>query len=172
MIAETKPADASTPNGHDPVTPLAEPPLPGLRVKDYHHQEVFGTAQVSRSGKSRVVLEVVVGGKNQRTETGEVCVAIETEDGKSFSILRAGSEPGLPLTDAAVAACAGPIGEPPCPISTMRTAGLRRGPAMRSGKSAMTSPGNGWRRILRPRRRRAGIRSMPSSTPKSRRRWP
>lgn len=103
MIAETKPADASTPNGHEPVTPLAEPPLPGLRVKDYHHQEVFGTAQLSQNGSSRVVLEVVVGGKNQRTETGEVCVAIETEDGKSFSILRAGGEAGLPLTDAVVA---------------------------------------------------------------------
>lgn len=102
MIAETKPADGSTPNGHDDVTPLAEPPLPGLRVKDYHHQEVYGTAQISRKGPSRVVLDVVVGGKNQRTETGELCVAIKTEDGKSFSILRAGSEPGLPLTDAAV----------------------------------------------------------------------
>lgn len=103
LIAETKPADASSPNGHDPVTPLAEPPLPGLRVKDYHHQEVFGTAKTPpRKGLSRVVLEVIVGGKNQRTETGEVCVAIETEDGKSFSILRSGGGPGLPLTDAAV----------------------------------------------------------------------
>ncbi|MHB1081276.1 MAG: DUF1553 domain-containing protein [Prosthecobacter sp.] len=103
MIAETKPADASTPNGHESVTPLAEPPHPGLRVKDYHHQEVFGTAQLpARNDPSRVVLEVVVGGKNQRTETGEVCVAIETADGKSFSVLRAGREPGLPLTDVAV----------------------------------------------------------------------
>lgn len=102
LVAETKPADGSTPNGHDPVTPLAQPPLPGLRVKDYHHQEVFGTAQLSQNGRSRVVLELVVGGKNQRTETGEVCVAVETEEGKSYSILRAGNEPGLPLTDAAV----------------------------------------------------------------------
>jgi cytochrome c553 len=103
MIAETKPADGSTPNGHESVTPLAEPPHPGLRIEDYHHQEVFGTVQFAqRSGSSRVVLEVIVGGKNQRTETGEVCVAIETEDGKSFSVLRAGGGPGLPLTDAAV----------------------------------------------------------------------
>ncbi len=103
LIAETKPADASTPNGHDPVTPLAEPPFPGLRVKDYHHQEVFGTAPLAgKKGPSRVVLEAVVGGKNQRTETGEMCVALETEDGKSFSILCAGSERSLPLTDAAV----------------------------------------------------------------------
>lgn len=103
MVAETKPADASTPNGHEPVTPLPEPPLPGLRVKDYHHQEVFGTAQIPAGNRpSRVVLEVVVGGKNQRTETGELCVAVETHDGKSFAVLGAGREPGPPLTDAAV----------------------------------------------------------------------
>ena len=103
LIAETKPADASSPNGHDLVTPLAEPPHPGLRVKDYHHQEVFGTIELPKSeGLSRVVLELVAGGKNQRTETGEVCVAIETADGQSFSILSAGAKPALPLTDAAV----------------------------------------------------------------------
>jgi mono/diheme cytochrome c family protein len=103
LVAETQPADGSTPNGHESVTPLAEPPLPGLRVKDYHHQEVFGTVRLpARSQPTRVVLEVVVGGKNQRTETGEVCVAIESEDGRSFTILRPGDAPGLPLTDAAV----------------------------------------------------------------------
>lgn len=103
LIAETQPAVASSPNGHDPVTPLAEPPLPGVRVKDYHHQEVFGTAKLpTPKGPSRVVLEVVVGGKSQRTETGEICVAIETDDGKSFSILQAGDAPGLMLTDAVV----------------------------------------------------------------------
>ncbi len=103
LVAETRPADGSTPNGHEPVTPLAEPPLPGLRVKDYHHQEVLETVQLpARNQPSRVVLEVVVGGKTQRTETGEICVALESEDGRSFAILRAGDAPGLPLTDAAV----------------------------------------------------------------------
>ncbi len=103
MVAETKPADASTPNGHELVTPLAEPPHPGVRVKDYHHQEVFGIAQaVKGKGPSRVVLELVAGGKNQRIETGEVCVAIETPDGQSFTVLRPAGEPELPLTDAAV----------------------------------------------------------------------
>lgn len=103
LVAETLPADGSTPNGHESVTPLAEPPLPGLRVKDYHHQEVMGTVTLPRKEQpSRVVLELVVGGKNQRTETGEICVALEAEDGTSFSILRPGDAPGLPLTDAAV----------------------------------------------------------------------
>lgn len=103
LVAETRPADGSTPNGHEPVTPLAKPPLPGLRVKDYHHQEVFGTVKLpARNQPSRVVLEVVVGGKNQRTETGEIGVAIESADGRSFDLLRAGDAPGLPLTDTAV----------------------------------------------------------------------
>ncbi|MDF1859948.1 MAG: DUF1553 domain-containing protein [Verrucomicrobiales bacterium] len=103
LVAETEPADASSPNGHDLVTPLAEPPHPGLRVKGYHQQEVFGTVDIpEKGGLSRVVLELIAGGKNQRTDTGEVCVAIETEDGTSYSILRAGENPALPLTDAAV----------------------------------------------------------------------
>ncbi len=103
QVAETEPADAASPNGHDLVTPLAEPPHPGLRVKGYKQQEVFATVDLpKRTAPSRVVLELIAGGKNQRTDTGEVCVAIETEDGKSFSILRAGEEPPLPLTDAAV----------------------------------------------------------------------
>jgi cytochrome c553 len=103
LVAETKPSDASSPNGHDLVTPLAEPPHPGLRVKGYHHQEDFGSIDLPPGKElSRVVLELIAGGKNQRTDTGEVCVAIETADGTSFSILPAGARPALPLTDAAV----------------------------------------------------------------------
>jgi cytochrome c553 len=103
LVVETKPADAMSPNGHDLVTPLAEPPHPGLRVKDYKHQEVFGTLDLPDKGcPSRVVLEVVVGGKNQRTETGEVCVAIESATGDSYSVLRPSGIPHLPLTDAEV----------------------------------------------------------------------
>ena len=103
LVAETQPADAASPNGHDLVTPLAEPPHPGLRVKGYKQQEVIAAIDLpEKSEPCRVVLEVIAGGKNQRTETGEVCVAIETEDGQSFSILRAGDKPALPLTDAQV----------------------------------------------------------------------
>ena len=103
QIAETKPASARSSNGHDPVTPLAKPPHPDLRIKGYHQQEVFGSVVLpEKEGLSRVVLELVAGGKNQRTETGEVCVAIESADGDSFSILCAGEKPALPLTDAEV----------------------------------------------------------------------
>ncbi len=103
LIAETEPAVPTSPNGHDPVTPLAKPPHPGLRVKDYHQQEVFGMVEIP-TGKaaSRVVLELIAGGKNQRTETGEVCVAIESADGTSYSVIRPAGQPELPLTDKAV----------------------------------------------------------------------
>jgi hypothetical protein len=43
LIAETKPAVGNGENGFDPLTPLAEPPHPGVRVKGYNQQEVFGT---------------------------------------------------------------------------------------------------------------------------------
>ena len=60
-------------------------------MRGYHQQEVFGEAVVSAIDEGgrvghRVVLELVAGGKNLRTETGEVCVAVETEDGRSFVV--------------------------------------------------------------------------------------
>ncbi len=104
LVTETKPADAASPNGHDHVTPLAEPPHPGLRVKGYKQQEVIASIDLpKKTSPSRVILELIAGGKSQRTDTGEVTVAIETEDGQSFSILRAVGKPELPLTDANVA---------------------------------------------------------------------
>jgi len=103
LIAETKPAVGSGENGFEPITPLAQPPHPGVRVKGYHQQEVFGTVTLP-PGKtsSRVVLELIVGGKNMRTDTGEVCVALESAGGEAFSLLRAAGRPDLPLTDAQV----------------------------------------------------------------------
>lgn len=103
LIAETKPAVANGENGFDPLTPLAQPPHPGVRVKGYHQQEVFGTVTMpAKKTTARVVLEVIVGGKNMRTDTGEVCVALESANGDAFSILRAAGKPWLALTDAEV----------------------------------------------------------------------
>lgn len=102
LIAETKPAVGNGENGFDPLTPLAEPPHPGVRVKGYKQQEVFGMVKASPQKTSRVVLELIVGGKNMRTDTGEVCVAIESAKRDAFSILRAAGKPELPLTDAQI----------------------------------------------------------------------
>ena len=110
IVARTEPASSSAPSGEEPITPLAKPPAPGLRAHGYRQQEVFGDAVIGATGErsrrtSRVVLELIIGGKNQRTETGELCVAVESENGKSYEVLRSSPAPqALPLTDVAVGA--------------------------------------------------------------------
>lgn len=102
VVARTEAITKQPPNGEEPVTPVREPPLPGLRIAGYHQQEVFGEITVEPGKMSRVVLELVVGGAQLRPETGEFCVAIETADGESYAVLRAGARDRLPLTDEAV----------------------------------------------------------------------
>ena len=93
LVARTKAITKRPPDGEERITPVAQPPLPGVRVHGYHQQEVFGEATIEPgvTGKSRVVLELVVGGKGHRTETGEVCVAMLSADGKtSYELLASG----------------------------------------------------------------------------------
>ncbi|TWU12109.1 Planctomycete cytochrome C [Symmachiella macrocystis] len=103
VVARTKPITSRPPDGEERVTPVAEPPLPGLRAHGYHQQEAFGeaTIELKTSRKTRIVLELVVGGSGHRTETGEICVAILSRDGKSFELL-GGNSKRVPLTDAAI----------------------------------------------------------------------
>ncbi|MCA8996937.1 MAG: DUF1553 domain-containing protein [Planctomycetaceae bacterium] len=103
VVARTEPITKRPPDGEEPVTPVAEAPLNGVRLPGYHQQEVFGEATIApgMTGKSRVVLELVVGGKGQRTETGEICVAVLSEDGQMYELLGTGSRKIL-LTDADV----------------------------------------------------------------------
>ncbi len=106
IIARTEAMTKQPPNGEEPITPLAVPPHPGLRVPGYRMQEVFGEVTFPEEGPTtrRVVFETVVGGKSIRTEAGETLVAVETPDGKSFDVLQAqGNDTALPLTDNAVA---------------------------------------------------------------------
>ncbi len=107
VVARTKAVTASPPDGEERITPVAEPPLPGQRPRGYHQQESFANVSVGRTAdestsRVRVVLELVVGGKNQRTETGEVCVAVLTADGDSYVVLQPRDDRELPLTDAAI----------------------------------------------------------------------
>ena len=106
VIARTVAITKQPPNGEEPVTPVTKPPLPGLRIAGYHQQEVFGEATIAETDKgkprkTRVVLEMVIGGKNLRAETGEICVAILSPDGKSYFTLRPANKSQLPLTDTA-----------------------------------------------------------------------
>ncbi|WP_442505345.1 DUF1553 domain-containing protein [Novipirellula sp. SH528] len=107
LVARTEPVTRRSPDGEQPITPVAVPPLPGVRPHGYHQQEVFAELAIPRGSEQakntrRVVLELIVGGKNQRTETGEVCVAVQTADGDSFDLLTPKDADVVPLTDASV----------------------------------------------------------------------
>jgi hypothetical protein len=54
----------------------------------------------------RFVVENIVGGRRYRAEPGELTVAVQTSDGRSFNVLQAAGAAGepVPLTDAAVTA--------------------------------------------------------------------
>ncbi|WP_145253475.1 DUF1553 domain-containing protein [Planctomycetes bacterium Pan216] len=103
LVARSKPTGSSQ-NGFEKMTPPAAPPKPGLRIAEHRQQEVFGSFYVQGGAKTRVVLETLVGGKKHRTDPGETCVAIETDDGKSFVLLQPGEKRRIHLTDREVRA--------------------------------------------------------------------
>ena len=86
-VVSTKPTSGRRTDGHNPVTPLATPPKANHRVKGYHQQEAAGTLSLEKGGIKRIVFEQIVGGTNQRTETGETLIAIESKNGKLYHLL-------------------------------------------------------------------------------------
>ncbi len=105
LVAATK-AQKSDSGGHDPISPIAAPPLPGLRPVGFGIEEVLGEVVVKPGAPVRVVVESLSGGKRYRPEPGELTVAVQTADGRSFSLLQAAGATGEPvaLTDVAVTA--------------------------------------------------------------------
>lgn len=93
-----------SPSGEEPITPLTEPPLAGLRPAGHRLQEALAEVEVSGGGNVRVVLESLAGGKSFRPEPGELCVAVRTPDGESYCLLQplGATAPPVALTDAAV----------------------------------------------------------------------
>ncbi len=85
VIARTKPPSGNT-GGYQPVMPVPEPPLPGMRPLNFGDQEVLAEAEIGGNGECQVILETMVGGKKFRTEPGELCVAVRTADGEMFQI--------------------------------------------------------------------------------------
>lgn len=97
----------------EPIVPIPKEIVPDARVTPFAQQDVVGTftiddkvnsagAQAAGTTRARIVLELIVGGKQQRTETGEVCVAIAPADQPWFDVLRPSGQPNLPLTNAQV----------------------------------------------------------------------
>lgn len=103
VIARAKPLTDS-PNGEEPISPVTLPPHAGMRTAEHRQQEIIAEATVGAEGWCRVVLETVVGGKNSRTDPGELCVAVESVDKKSFVLLPAMASSEILLTDSDVAA--------------------------------------------------------------------
>ncbi len=113
LIARTTPVTRSSPNGEQPVTPVATPPLPGMRPHGYHQQEVFADLDIpdaadisdavsTGSNVHRVVLELAVGGKSQRTEPGETCIAVQTVGRESYDLLTPVGATVVPMADQAI----------------------------------------------------------------------
>ncbi len=102
VVARTKPHGGST-DGHQPVDPLPQPPLPGLRIVGYGDQEVFAELHIESGGTYPLIWEMIVGGAKLRPEPGESLLAVETADGQSFQLLgpavsgREGFDPAGPL---------------------------------------------------------------------------
>ncbi|MCA9135643.1 MAG: DUF1553 domain-containing protein [Planctomycetales bacterium] len=91
----------------EPIVPIADEPAPGVRIVKFPQQEVFGDVELDlENGDSaktvRVVLELVVGGNGYRTESGEVCVAIQSPGDEMFYVLRPDGTSPLPLADPVV----------------------------------------------------------------------
>ncbi|HEY8666748.1 MAG TPA: DUF1549 domain-containing protein, partial [Tepidisphaeraceae bacterium] len=76
-------------DGHEPVHPIAEAPVAGVRPVSYGDQEAIGQAEIGADGKCRIVLEAIVGGKRLRAEPGDMCVAIQERDGGPYVLVRA-----------------------------------------------------------------------------------
>ena len=102
-VARTESKQPTPRDGEEELTPVAKPLLPGLRPPSYEQLEAFGEADVPLDGKCRVVFEMLVGSSKMRADTGEVCVAIQGETGRAFSILSSeGNTRPLLLTNAAL----------------------------------------------------------------------
>jgi mono/diheme cytochrome c family protein len=91
----------------EPIIPIPEPLTPGARLLPFPQQESFveyeiPTGQQARPRSMRVVLELLVGGNGDRTESGEVCVALQSNSTGPLFVLSSGSSSPVTLTDAEV----------------------------------------------------------------------
>ncbi|MEZ5940071.1 MAG: DUF1553 domain-containing protein [Planctomycetaceae bacterium] len=113
LVTKTDADKRRPPDGEEPVSPVPEPLKPGMRLPSYHQLESIGTVKLAAKSAAegaggnphsrRVVFEVVVGANGQRTETGEICVAIQSSDGTMFNLaVPSGNKQTLPLTNEAV----------------------------------------------------------------------
>ncbi|MCA8989760.1 MAG: DUF1549 domain-containing protein, partial [Planctomycetaceae bacterium] len=88
----------------EPIIPVPEPIVPGARRLPFPQQESFTEFEIPSATSDsarpvRVVLEVIVGGNGDRTESGEICVAMQPNSEGSLFVLQPDSSDKLLLTD-------------------------------------------------------------------------
>ncbi|QDV23698.1 DUF1553 domain-containing protein [Aureliella helgolandensis] len=103
VVARSVPLLAS-PNGEEPLTPVTDVPVAGMRIAEHRQQQVLGMAEVPADGWCEIVLEMIVGGEDFRPDPGETCVAAETIVGAPFTLLPAAGESAVSLVDTQIEA--------------------------------------------------------------------
>jgi len=91
----------------EPIVPIPEPLFPGARLLPFPQQEAFTQYTLPPNPQEgprrlRVVLELMVGGNGDRTESGEVCVATQVDGDGPLLVLKPDSSSPLMLTDATI----------------------------------------------------------------------
>ncbi|MEW4490678.1 DUF1553 domain-containing protein [Thalassoglobus sp. JC818] len=88
----------------EPIVPVPDPLVPGARRLPFPQQEAISELVIAPDGDAnsrrvRVVLEVIVGRPGNRTESGEICVAIQQDGQGPFKVLSGNSNDPLFMTD-------------------------------------------------------------------------
>ncbi len=97
VIARTDKVRRKSQDGEQPVSPVPQPPFPGLRPHGYHQQEVSEPLVIEKGGAQRLILELIVGGPKHRIETGEILVALQPASEETLYLLGPGSSPWIEL---------------------------------------------------------------------------
>ncbi|TWT40706.1 Planctomycete cytochrome C [Thalassoglobus neptunius] len=103
LVSRLKPARRRGGN-LEPIVPVPDPLVPGARRLPFPQQEAISELVIAPAGDSgsrrvRVVLEVIDGRPGNRTESGEVCVAIQQDGQGPFAVLSADASAPLLMTD-------------------------------------------------------------------------
>jgi len=106
LVARTKTVRSRGGN-LEAIVRIPEPLVPAARLLPFPQQEAFTEYEIPSDSSGdkervRVVLEVLVGGNGDRTESGEVCVAVQPLSDGSLFVLKPDSSSQLELTDATI----------------------------------------------------------------------
>ncbi len=88
----------------EPIVPIPQPLVADARLLPFPQQESFVDYELTPRPEGpvrrvRVVLELLVGGNSDRTESGEVCVAVQLAGDAPLRVLRTDTSSPLLLTD-------------------------------------------------------------------------